>query len=140
MAILLASLSLAGVAEQPKWQGSWAASIGSSGTTAFAGTWNAVPGQTPNTVAGSWSLRDQHGAEVAAGTWAAVKEGKVWNGTWQARRPAGQVYNGTWRSQVELSTASPFSELFEAALAKAVSGTWGIGNAAGGWTIRTYAQ
>jgi hypothetical protein len=77
---------------------------------------------------------------VATGTWAAAKEGKVWKGTWQARRPSGQVYNGTWQAQVDLSTTSQFSELFEDAIAKAVSGNWAVGNAAGGWTIRAYAQ
>jgi hypothetical protein len=138
--ILVASLSLAGRAQQATWQGSWAASMGSTGTSAFAGTWNAVPGKDPDTVAGSWSLRDQNGAEVATGTWAAAKEGKVWKGTWQARRPSGQVYNGSWRAQVEISNTLQFSELFEAAIAKAVSGSWGIGNYTGGWTIRAYAH
>jgi hypothetical protein len=139
-AILLASLSLVDGAEQPKWQGSWAASVGNGGTTAFMGTWTAVPGPAADTVAGSWSLRDQNGAEAATGTWAAAKEGKVWKGTWQARRASGQVYDGTWRSQIELPATSQFAELFEAALAKAVSGSWGMGNYAGAWTIRGYAQ
>jgi hypothetical protein len=139
-AILLASLSLVDGAEQPKWQGSWAASVGNGGTTAFMGTWTAVPGPAADTVAGSWSLRDQNGAEAATGTWAAAKEGKVWKGTWQARRASGQVYDGTWRSQIELPATSQFAELFEAALAKAVSGSWGMGNYAGAWTIRAYAQ
>jgi hypothetical protein len=138
--ILLASLSLAGSAQQPKWQGSWAASVGSGGTTAFAGTWNAVPGKTPDTVSGSWSLRDQNGTEVATGTWAAAKEDKGWKGTFQARRPSGQIYNGSWGAQVELSTTSQLSALFEAAIAKAVSGNWGTGGNLGGWTIRAFAQ
>jgi hypothetical protein len=136
--ILLASLSLAGNAQQPKWQGTWAASIGSSGTTAFTGTWDAVPGEARDTANGTWSLRDQNGAEVARGTWAAGKESNVWKGTWQARRASGQIYNGTWRTQVELPARSPFSELFEAAAAKAVSGTWGMGSYIGAWTIRVY--
>jgi hypothetical protein len=139
-AILVASVSLAGGAEQPKWQGSWAASVGNGGATAFTGTWSAVPGQAADTVAGTWSLRDQNGAEVATGTWAAGKEGKVWKGTWQARGSSGQVYDGTWRAQVELPATSQFAELFEAAIAKALSGSWGMGNYAGAWTIRAYAQ
>jgi hypothetical protein len=138
----VAGLCFAGEAPQSTWRGSWAASIGSGGTTAFAGTWSAVPGKTADVVAGSWSLRDQTGAELATGTWAAAKEGKIWKGSWQARRASGQVYNGSWQAQVELPATSQFSELFEAAIAKAVSGSWGMGSqvGAGGWTIRAYAQ
>jgi len=137
---LLFCLCVAGGAEQPKWQGSWAASVGNSGATAFVGIWNAIPGQAADTVVGTWSLRDQNGGELATGTWAAAKEGKVWKGTWQARHASGRVYDGTWRTQVELPTTSQFTELFEGAIAKAVSGTWGLGNYAGAWTIRAYAQ
>jgi hypothetical protein len=75
---------------------------------------------------------------LATGTWAAGKEGKVWKGTWQARRPFGQVYNGAWRAPVELSATSHFAHLFELAIAKAVSGSWGMGNLGGAWTIRAY--
>jgi hypothetical protein len=138
--ILLSSFSLAGAADQPKWQGTWAATIGSGATAAFTGTWNAIPGEAPDTVAGTWSLRDQNGAELATGTWAAGKEGKVWKGSWQARRPSGQVYDGTWRAQVELPATSHLPDLFEAAIARAVSGSWWMGNYAGAWTIRAYAQ
>ena len=138
--ILLAGLSLAVSAEQPKWQGSWAASVGNGGATAFTGTWNAAPGPASDTVAGNWSLQDQKGAEVATGTWAAAKEGKVWKGTWQARGSSGQVYAGTWNAQVELPATSQFAELFEAAIAKALSGSWGMANHTGAWTIRAYAQ
>ena|SRR5579862_2916880 len=134
-ALFLSSFSLAG--GQPTWQGTWAATEGSRG--AFAGTWNAVPGEAPDTVAGNWSLRDQNGAELATGTWAAGKEGKVWKGTWQARRPSGQVYDGVWRVQVDLPATSHFARLFEAAIAKAISGSWGIGSLGGAWTIRAYA-
>jgi len=131
-ALLLSGFSLAG--GQPTWQGTWAATAGSSG--AFAGTWNSVPGEAPDTVAGHWSLRDQNGAELATGTWAAGKEGRVWKGTWQVRRPSGQVYDGSWRAPVEL----PAGSHFEAAIAKAVSGNWGLGRLAGAWTIRAYTQ
>jgi hypothetical protein len=135
--IVVSSCLLA--ADQPKWQGTWGASVG-SGSTMFAGTWNAAPGEAPETVDGTWSLRDQNGAELATGTWAASKKGKVWKGTWQARRPSGQVYDGTWRAQVELPVTSHFDNLFEAAIAKAVSGSWRMGNYSGAWTIRVYAQ
>src|ERR1700683_978796 len=90
--ILLSSCLLA--ADQPKWQGTWAASLGTGGPT-LAGTWNAAPGQAPDTVAGPGWVRDQKGAELATGTWAAGKEEKMWKGTWQARRSSGQVYDGT---------------------------------------------
>ena len=136
--ILLLSFLLAGAADQSQWHGTWAATVGSGG--AFAGTWTAAPGEAPDTVAGTWSLLNQNGAELATGTWAAGKEGKVWKGTWQARRPSGQIYDGTWRAQVELPVTSHLSDLFEAAIAKAVSGSWRMGNYSGAWTIRAYAQ
>jgi len=136
-AILLTG-SLLAAADQPKWQGTWAATAGVG--AAFAGTWNAAPGEAPDTVAGSWSLRDQNGAELATGTWAAGKDGKVWKGTWQARRPSGQVYDGTWRSQIELPQTSHLPDLFQAAIAKAASGSWRMGKSAGAWTIRAYTQ
>jgi len=136
--ILLSSSSPAWAADQPKWQGTWAATVGSGG--AFAGTWTAAPGGAPDTVAGTWSLRDQNGTELATGTWAAGKVGKVWKGTWQARRPSGQTYDGTWRARTELPPTSHFSDLFEAAIAPAVSGSWQMGNYAGAWTIRAYTQ
>ncbi len=106
----------------------------------LAGTWNAAPGKAPDTVAGTWSLRDQNGADLATGTWAAGRDGKVWKGTWQARRPSGQVYDGTWRAQLELPVASHLPDMFEAAIAKAISGSWRMGNFSGAWTIRAYAQ
>jgi hypothetical protein len=106
----------------------------------FAGTWNAVPGKAPDTVAGTWSLQDPNGAELATGTWAAGRDGTVWKGSWQARRPSGQIYDGTWRSQVELPAAAHMSDLFRAAIAKAVNGSWRMGNLAGAWTIRAYAE
>jgi hypothetical protein len=137
--ILLSRLAPARAADQPKWQGTWAATVG-TGTAMFAGTWNAAPGETPDTIAGTWSLRDQNGTELATGTWAAGKDSKVWKGIWQARRPSGQVYDGTWRAHVELHVTSHFSDLFEAGIANAVSGSWRMGNFAGAWTIRAYAQ
>ncbi len=136
-AVVLLTAALAPAADRPHWQGTWAAT---AGTAAFAGTWDAAPGQSADTLAGTWALRDQNGAELAAGTWAAGKEGKLWKGTWQARRASGQVYNGTWRAQVELPGTSRFSDLFEAAIFHAVSGGWRRGAAAGAWTIRAYAQ
>jgi hypothetical protein len=136
--ILLSSFLPAWAADQSKWQGTWAATAGSG--SAFAGTWNAAPGEAPDTVGGAWSLRDQNGTELATGSWAAGKEGKVWKGTWQARRSSGQVYDGTWRAQIELPLASHLPNLFEAAIANAVSGSWRMGAYSGPWTIRAYAQ
>jgi hypothetical protein len=137
LVILLSNLSLAAAADQPKWQGTWVATVGSG--AALAGTWSATAGEATDTIAGSWSLRDQNGAELATGTWAAGKEGKAWKGTWQARRPSGQVYDGTWRAQVELPATSHLPTLFEAASAQAVSGSWRMSSYAGAWTIRAYA-
>lgn len=135
--ILLSSLSVSRGADQPRWQGTWAATAGS---TSFAGTWDAVPGDAPNTVAGNWSLRDQNGAEVATGTWAAGKEGKFWRGTWQARRSSGQTYDGTWQAQVQLPANAHFPAMFELAISEAVNGSWRRGNYTGAWTIRAYAE
>jgi len=138
--IFLSGFSLTFGADQPKWQGTWAASVGSGGTT-FAGTWEAVPGEGRETVAGTWSLRDRNGRELATGTWAASKEEKTWTGTWEARRPSGQVYRGTWRAQVELPATSQFQELFKAAITKAISGSWQMGTTyVGAWTIRAFSQ
>jgi hypothetical protein len=120
------------------WHGTWAANI--AGGAAFAGTWSAAPGQAPDTVGGSWALLDQNGTELATGTWAAGKEGKVWKGTWQARRLSGQVYDGTWHAQAELRSGAHFTDLFEAAITSAASGNWRMRNFAGAWTIRTYGQ
>jgi len=135
--ILLPSF-LAGAADRPTWQGTWAATAAAGGV--FAGTWTAAPGVAADTVAGTWSLRDQTGVELATGTWAAGKDGKLWKGSWQARRPSGQIYDGTWRAQVELPATSHFSELFEAAITKAVAGNWRMGTYAGAWTIRAYER
>jgi hypothetical protein len=137
--ILLSILSRPGGAEQPQWHGTWAATMG-SGAAMFAGTWDAVPGNAPDTVAGTWSLQDQNGTNLATGTWAAGKDGKVWKGSWQARGPSGQIYDGTWQSLVELPATSHMPGLFEAAIAKAVSGSWRMSNQGGAWTIRAYAQ
>jgi hypothetical protein len=106
----------------------------------LGGTWTAAPGGAPDTMAGNWSLRDQTGTELATGTWAAGKDGKVWKGTWQARRPSGQIYDGTWRAQADLPVTSQLPAMFEAALAKSVSGSWRMASYGGAWTIRAYAQ
>lgn len=137
-AVFLLSNLFVAAADEPKWQGTWAATVG--GGPAFAGTWDAVPGTAPNTIAGTWSLRDQYGTELATGTWAAAKDVKVWKGTWQTRRPSGQIYDGVWQAQVELSVTPRLSGLFEAALAKAVSGSWRTGSHGGAWTLRADAQ
>lgn len=136
--ILLSILARAGGADRPQWHGSWAATVG-SGAAMFAGTWDAVPGSAPDTVAGTWSLQDRNGT-VATGTWAAGKDGKVWKGSWQARRPSGQIYHGTWRAQVELPATSHMPGLLEAAITQAVSGSWRMGNLGGAWTIHAYAE
>jgi hypothetical protein len=133
--LLFASISLA--ADQGQWQGTWVATAG--GGIALAGTWNAVPGEAPDTIAGSWSLRDQNGSELATGTWAAGKEGKVWKGTWQARRASSQVYDGSWRAPSELPATARLPGLLEAAISNAISGSWRMGSYAGAWTIRAYA-
>jgi len=106
----------------------------------FAGTWDASPGEASNTVAGTWSLQDQNGTRLATGTWAAGRDGKFWRGTWQARRASGQIYDGTWQAPAELPVTSHLPDMFEAAIAKAVSGSWRMGNYSGAWTIRAYAQ
>jgi len=137
VAFLFATISLQG-ADQPAWHGTWAANI--AGGAAFAGTWSATPGPAPDTVGGTWALLDQNGTELATGTWAAGKDGKVWKGTWQARRPSGQVYDGTWRAQNELPAAGHLSALFEAAMVSAASGSWRMGSFTGAWTIRAYGN
>lgn len=136
-ALLFVGFSL--IAAEPKWQGTWAATVGTGGT-AFAGTWDAAPGPGPDTTAGTWSLRDPNGTELASGTWAAGREGKTWKGTWQARRPSGQVYNGEWQAQPAQPATGHLSDLFAMALAKAVSGNWWMGKLSGAWTIRAYDQ
>jgi hypothetical protein len=136
--ILLSNFWTARAADQPKWQGTWAATAG-TGATMFAGIWTAVPGAAADTVAGTWSLRDQNGAELATGTWAAGKEGKVWKGSWQARRASGQIYDGAWRAKVELPVSSHFAGLFDAAITNVVSGSWRMGSYSGAWTIRGQA-
>jgi len=135
--VLLASSSLARAADPPQWQGTWAAT---SGSAKFAGTWDAAPGKAPNTAGGNWALLDPDGRELATGTWAAVKEGKLWRGTWQARRPSGEIYDGTWQAQAELAANSHFAALFEAAIAGAVNGNWRMGAHAGAWSIRAYSE
>ncbi len=37
---------------------------------------------------------DATGTTVAAGTWAARKDQKVWKGSWEARVRSGQLYSG----------------------------------------------
>jgi hypothetical protein len=135
--ILLASAWPGAAAEQEHWSGTWAATVG-AGSTAFAGTWEAAPGASADSVNGTWSLRDANGNEVATGTWAAAKDGKVWKGTWQARRASGQVYDGEWQARADLPVGSPMPAMLEAAVAKAVSGSWRMGSLAGAWTIRVY--
>ena len=82
---------------------------------------------------------DQAGTTVAAGTWAARKDQKIWKGSWQARVRSGQLYSGTWRPQSHLPASAGFSELFEAALTKNASGTWEMGTAySGTWSIRAH--
>ena len=135
--VLLSSFYSVQGADRPQWQGTWSAT---AGPNTFAGTWDATPGQARETVAGSWSLRDQNGTSLAAGTWAAGKEGRFWKGTWQARRSSGQVYDGTWRAQVELPATGHFVDLFEAAIANAVSGSFRMGSYGGAWTIRAYTE
>ena len=140
-AILLASGSLGIGADAPKWQGAWSATAGGA---AFAGTWsaaaNAATGETPDTVAGTWSLRDKSGVELASGTWTAAKDVDAWRGAWKARHPTGQIYSGTWEAQVDLPMAAHLSDLFEAAIAKVANGSWRMGNNGGAWAIRTYPR
>src|SRR5579863_8703250 len=138
--LVLLSLPLMVGAQHKVWQGSWSANAGNS-STVFGGTWDATAGDDADTVSGSWTLMDASGAVLADGTWAARKDQNVWRGIWKARGRSGRVYSGTWRARSERSASSPFSDLFEAALSKAASGTWRMGTAYfGSWSIRAYPR
>jgi hypothetical protein len=136
--LLLLTLSLAAAAQQKTWRGTWTANTG-NGARTFAGTWDASLGEDQDTVVGNWTLVDKAGATVAAGTWAARKDEKIWRGSWQARGPSGGIYSGTWRARSQTPQAARISKLFEFALAKVATGTWRMGTAySGEWAIRAF--
>jgi hypothetical protein len=136
---VLASLSLAATAQAKNWSGTWTATAGAG--KAFGGTWDAASGDDPNTVQGSFAVVDPSGTTLAAGTWAARKDAKTWQGSWQARAASGQVFSGTWRAQAQLPSTASFAELFELAATQIVRGTWAMGAAySGAWSIRTYTR
>jgi len=137
MLILLASLAAAGSAQSPKWNGTWSATAGSR---VFSGTWEAAESSDAATASGNWTLTDRSGTPLAAGTWAAGRSAKAWQGSWQARAVNGQTYSGTWRAQVQLAATAPMAEMFQAALASAIQGTWHMGAPAGAWSIRAYSR
>jgi hypothetical protein len=138
--LLLVTLSLAVAAQQKTWRGSWTANSG-SGVRTFGGTWDASLGDDQDTVVGNWTLVDKAGATVAAGTWAARKDEKIWRGSWQARGPSGGIYSGTWRAPSQAPPAALISKLFEFALAKVATGTWRMGTAySGNWAIRAFPE
>ena len=138
--VLALTIALAAGAQSKTWGGSWTATIGSANRV-LGGTWDGTVGATPDTAQGNWTLNDQTGATLASGTWAARKDGKTWQGSWQARDAAGQVHSGTWQAQTQLSRTAGMAELFEAALAATTRGTWRMGPAyGGGWAIRAFAR
>src|SRR5690348_13605641 len=106
------------------WQGTWSASVGNG---AVSGTWEARASDEPDTVAGNWTLTNPRGDTLAAGTWNARKNGKIWNGVWQARNAAGRIYKGTWHSRSALSPAEAFPALLDSALHSVMEGTWRMG-------------
>jgi len=138
--LLLLTFWLAATAQQKSWHGTWTANAG-GGARTFAGTWDASLGDEPDTVVGNWTLMDKAGATVAAGTWAARKDEKIWRGSWQARGPSGGIYSGTWRAPSQVTPAARISKLFEFALTKVAGGTWRMGTAySGDWAIRAFPE
>ena len=135
---LLAAVSLT-TAQTKSWSGAWSATAGAG--RAFGGTWDAAPGGDSNTVQGSFAVMDPSGTTLAAGTWAARKDAKTWQGSWQARAASGQVFSGTWRAQAQLASTAGFADLFELAATQVARGTWAMGAAySGAWSIRAYAH
>ena len=141
LAITLRVLVALWLAGQPKtWHGNWSANVG-NGEVAFTGAWEAQQSDQPDTLTGTWTLTNRDGETVANGTWAARKDDKVWSGSWQARNAANHLSGGTWRARVSLPPAKQFAEMFEAALADTISGTWRMGTPySGSWSIRAYPQ
>ena len=85
----------------PLLHGTWTATAGP--TRVFRGTWTAqVSRQTPNIVAGSWTLLDDAGEVSLQGTWSAHKSRLGWEGVWTADIAGGK--DKTLRAMLE-STA-----------------------------------
>ena len=115
-------------------QGGWAATVGV--TRVLRGTWRCQPTpDKPNTVQGSWSLLNETGQVIQAGTWSAQKAGAGWQGTWTAAAQGSPV-SGTWKAEITESTAKTLMEMLASTIVKDVTGSWRSGRYEGNWRIK----
>ncbi len=120
----------------PLWRGGVTVTAG--GRPLAVAWFTAAPGDGPNVVAGTWSLVDPSGKEIASGTWSARKSEKGWTGAWRALR-GKQEHTGSWTADPSLPPGAPLTALFDAALRSAVRGGWRIGARFGEWALRSEA-
>jgi hypothetical protein len=115
-------------------------SIWSAKTTAgrtFAGSWTGDADPSTGNGSGTWELHDGAGKTVMNGSWSATKSPKGWNGTWRAiAADRARDYSGAWSANLSLRPNAGLTELFEAAVKEAVSGSWKAGPNSGSWSIR----
>ena len=138
---LMAAAAWPLASQAPKWRGTWSAS---GGRGAMQGTWTAGPGDGPQVLVGTWTLRDNGNRVVAGGTWSASKSGESWQGSWRALlapRPGGGAKDGgqlggSWTAKPPLAADAGFATLLELAMKSVVSGGWAVGNRTGAWSIR----
>jgi hypothetical protein len=135
-----ALLSPPGAQTSTSLRGTWSASVGTK--PALQGTWTAdLQSTAPNEATGSWALIDAGSRIVAEGTWSAVKNARVWSGSWSARmlppggRGGGPLKSGTWRADVNAAGPKTLADLLRSTLEHEVAGAWRSAGLQGRWWL-----
>jgi hypothetical protein len=133
--VVLLAVGIASGEDPPILRGEWAATVGTSKT--LSGRWigQALPGE-PNVMQGSWTLRDEWGRTILAGTWTARKKGGAWEGSWSASDKQGRTAFGAWIADNLHDPEKSLEGLIIQTSRKRVSGSWRSGGQQGSWWLK----
>ncbi|HVU50426.1 MAG TPA: hypothetical protein VHL80_07050, partial [Polyangia bacterium] len=119
-----------------KLEGTWEAT--NAARRVFRGFWTAeVAPATPDVALGTWSMVDDRGTTVMAGTWSARRTPRGWRGAWSARIGGSKdIVSGTWEADDStLKGARKLRDLLARSGQKQIAGVWRLGHAHGNWWL-----
>jgi hypothetical protein len=133
-ALVLLPTAATAAAPPPVFEGTW---IATAGQQTFAGRWSAqaLPGQ-PDSMQGSWELRNSTGEVVTKGTWSARRARRGFTGKWWARVANGATLGGTFDARLPGFKGKTLESMIAETKTKQISGFWRMSILRGAWYLK----